>query len=448
MTVLIKKGIREILEGKDPDWAGSRANFIDSLKNSAEFFAAQMVAGFVDKALGGVNAAINSAVDSATDYLYDVVNPGRGKNAQLKPLGDPDDDSGGGGIHEYGLYRDKTKSDELSPTAAEAQAEAADRLWDVDIREFTGRLNSVLEERSYLDFYFPNDLMDPGAGETNRILRGKRRVAFFENPNIREDRMARYATQAIVARNEPARLYVGSEARKIKLDFTFTLPHVSYFFSMCYKDALDGFDFLGRFNQSFYTEYTLNHLDKFFGSDYKTSPTDTDTNTVFFENKERTKGPRLYNPHNQNPIDGFKFAKPAINLGGELHQMAAVGQNPEYLQFKLNPDMHATYYTQFVIDTIRAAVVGDTTDIGPQGPPIVRFRHGSIFRENPFIVKSYSITYPTDKGYEFRTLTPRQVKFSLSLEEFHQTHGSHHGDITSQVPDGLDILSLNTLNES
>ena len=105
--------------------------------------------------------------------------------------------------------------------------------------------------------------------------------------------------------------------------------------------------------------------------------------------------------------------------------------------------MMATYYTQFVIDTIRASVVGDDVKGSRVGPPILRFRHGTLFNESPFIVKSFNITYPTDKGYEYRTLVPRQVKFSLSLEEFHQVHGSHHGDVAKeQVPDATDILDL------
>ena len=105
--------------------------------------------------------------------------------------------------------------------------------------------------------------------------------------------------------------------------------------------------------------------------------------------------------------------------------------------------MMATYYTQFVIDTIRASVVGDDVKGSRVGPPILRFRHGTLFNESPFIVKSFNITYPTDKGYEYRTLVPRQVKFSLSLEVFHQVHGSHHGDAAKeQVPDATDILDL------
>jgi hypothetical protein len=110
--------------------------------------------------------------------------------------------------------------------------------------------------------------------------------------------------------------------------------------------------------------------------------------------------------------------------------------------------MMAVYYAQFVIDTIRASVVGDTTKEGPVGPPIVRFRHGTVFNEAPFIVRDFSIKYPQDKGYEYRSLMPRQVQFTLNLEEFRQTHGSHHGGPTNQIPDASDILELVIAAES
>ena len=54
--------------------------------------------------------------------------------------------------------------------AGATAASVAKRLWDTDIREPTMRLNSVLEERSYVDFYFPN-LGIGDLGRTGRILR-------------------------------------------------------------------------------------------------------------------------------------------------------------------------------------------------------------------------------------------------------------------------------------
>ena len=75
--------------------------------------------------------------------------------------------------------------------------------YNIIIRETTARVNTVLEERSFLDFEFPNPSI------------GTRRICMFENPELTETRSPSYAKQPIVQRNEPARLYVGAEPRKL-----------------------------------------------------------------------------------------------------------------------------------------------------------------------------------------------------------------------------------------
>lgn len=325
------------------------------------------------------------------------------------------------GIKEIFEVRDGAKTDAL-----------------INLEEADKRLNSVLEERSYLDFTYPNSQI------------GKRRVAFFENPTITEDRSSRYASQNIVARNEPVRLFVGGDVRKVKLSFTYTIPHIEYFFKMATEEYLHGFG-VKRFsykpsgpspdidnrafskgNRVFWTRFTKDKLDKFFGSSF-----DVVSDSLYqISNEDRYSGPRVYDPATREPKNSITEPSLRKHLGPILQ---ALSIQPTSLGTDL---MLAVYYTQFVIDTLRASVIGDTTDIGPAGPPIVRFRHGTVFNEAPFIVKNFSITYPSDKGYEFRTLLPRQVKFSLNLEEFRQTHGSHHGSDNEIVPDASQVLEL------
>jgi hypothetical protein len=309
----------------------------------------------------------------------------------------------------------------------------------INLEEADKRLNSVLEERSYLDFTYPNSQI------------GKRRVAFFENPTITEDRSSRYASQNIVARNEPVRLFVGGDVRKVKLSFTYTIPHIEYFFKMATEEYLHGFGVtrffrknssgvpiytaptqVSRAQKLFWTTFTKDKLDKFFGSSFNV----VSDSLYQISNEDRYSGPRVYDPTSREPKDSITEPSLRKHLGPILQ---ALSLQPASLSTDL---MLAVYYTQFVIDTLRASVIGDTTDIGPAGPPIVRFRHGTVFNEAPFIVKNFSITYPSDKGYEFRTLLPRQVKFSLNLEEFRQTHGSHHGSDNEIVPDASQILEL------
>ena len=341
-----------------------------------------------------------------------------------------------GGLDEVGLYRDEKGNP------------AAQLEWGGIIKENTARINTVLEERSYLDFYFPNSNI------------GRRRVVFFENPKITEQRQPKYAVKNIVGRNEPVRLFVGADARKVKLTFTYTLPHVEQFFKMMgnlprgfstdaitpgsqeeYEASirLRGTDNTPKdSNQISWRNFTAEKIDKFFGTSFKAS---TAGATVSILNDSK-KGPRFYeqNRNGVRDVPGMEVVKQGEDT---FIQRLVRAWSTEYEALN-NSDMIATYYTQFVIDTLRASVVGDTLNNGnmPVGPPIVRFRHGTVFNEAPFVVKSMNVDYTANSGYEVRTLLPRQVKFSLDLEEFRQTHGSHHGDSKEVVQNAANIIEL------
>ena len=448
----IVNGIKEIMDKKDPA-TGSSGGL-----------------------LTGITKGVNEALDSVLGDIPRFGDPGR----NFAFLGTPGEK--GGGIHEYQLTRDMGQAlgngflDSAGPgiggvvagsVGAAVAAGNARRMWDTELKEPTVRLNSVLEERSYIDFYFPN---------LNAGKAGRRRVAFFENPRIKEDRSARYSAQNIVARNEPARLFTGADARKVSVQFTYTLPHVDYFFKMCNDAALAGFsmtypvsqtDEIGLSNRprgagpgfvNGYKDFVKRYLDKTFGTSFEvvTSPAqvgvgistglsvgsfgllqvDPQKIGILSFRNDGTSGPRAYEPTRQESKPGYGNPRTSTH---EERLFRSISNNQQDLDM---PTMMAVYYTLFVIDTIRASVIGDTLKAGPAGPPIVRFRHGAVFNEAPFIVRSYSVDYPSDKGYEYRTLLPRQIRFSLNLEEFRQTHGSHHGDENYQVPEVSDVLDL------
>ena len=371
-----------------------------------------------------------SILRGITPGIYEILESSNG--------GNPDVGSSGQQLHpipsnvmEIGLYRD-------SGTTAATQS-AATESWGGIIKESTARINTVLEERSYLDFYFPNSNI------------GRRRVVFFENPKITEERAPRYASKYVVGRNEPVRLWTGAEARKVKLNFTYTLPHVEFFFRMM-GNLPAGFanqDQTGNSpisseesvasQQMDWRAFTANKMADFFGTDLKAN---TAGGTLSLINRSKF-GPRMYEDTQAGAteVDGFEIVKQNDNMFVK-RLINAWATDGEALN---NGDMIATYYTQFVIDTLRASVVGDTTDGGnaPVGPPIVRFRHGTVFNEAPFIVKSMNVDYGTESGMEVRTLMPRQVKFTLALEEFRQTYGAQHGEGREAVQGSSNILDLN-----
>ena len=404
---------------------------------------------------GGLLTGLTKGVNEVLDKTINKIPTFGAPKNEYASLGDPNKTAGG--IAEYQLTRDVMQAtnnaflDSPGPglggiagiavgaAIGAGKAEIARRMWDTDIREPTVRINSVLEERSYIDFYFPNTKI------------GRRRVAFFENAKIREDRSSRYASQNIVARNEPVRMFVGADPRRVKVDFTYTLPHIEYFFRLCNREALAGFESLPTnitgneglegqpksTNRQAHLLFVKKYLDKVFGTDFDAFGDAWPT----FNNESRKTGPRAYEPTFQTPENGY------MNSPAATHEERVLRSMSKLYEDLASDGMMAVYYTQFVIDTLRASVVGDTLQQGPAGPPIVRFRQGTVFNEAPFIVKNISIDYPTDKGFEYRTLMPRQVRFSLTLEEYRQTFGSHHGDINEQVPDASQIIDL-TLNTS
>jgi len=342
-----------------------------------------------------------------------------------------------GAPDEVGLYREERLG-----------LHGAQEEWGGVIKENTARVNAVLEERSYLDFYFPNSNI------------GRRRVVFFENPKITEQRVPKYASKHVVGRNEPVRLFVGADARKVNLSFTYTLPHVEAFFSM--MGALPaGFstevakkpwwslgglnDTPKKTNLNAWRAFTAETISKFFGS----LNINTNSSTVSMLNPSKT-GPRFYE-QNRNMVtdkDGMEVIKQGPDTF--IQRLVNSWSLPGTGASNDTPDAVATYYTQFVIDTLRASVVGDDLNYGNMmvGPPLVRFRHGTAFNEAPFIITSMNIDYSTQSGYEVRTLLPRQVKFSLVMEEFRQTHGSHHGNIKENVKNAASIIELNFQNDS
>jgi len=344
--------------------------------------------------------------------------------------------------------------------------EQLDREYTIDPKEFTGRMNTVLEERSYLDFYFPNSLL------------GRRRVVFFENPDITETRQPRYAKKNIVARNEPVRMWVGSEPRRVKIKFNYTLPHIAQFWAMTVKKVLQGFGPADGFNwdsfertgaygklvdrgstnpirdtpaldpdgvdsaiesENLWQKSIQEQIGDFFGDKFKvtTSP------NITVENSSNTGGPRWYKADEEPFTEHVNRAEWIMPACGFMETIVKSGWAYEAIRGKPQSTYAmAAYYTMFAIDTVRASVVGDTLALGPVGPPIVRFRHGTIFNESPFIVKNFTIDYNTNFGYEVKTLCPRKITFSLDLEEFRQTFGTQHGNIKGSVLGAGQIIDL------
>lgn len=78
---------------------------------------------------------------------------------------------------------------------------------------------------------------------------------------------------------------------------------------------------------------------------------------------------------------------------------------------------HIINVIMFWVNMIRSSVVNDAQN-PMNGPPIVRLRHGTLYRDVPCVCKSYNIAWDEKAGYDLRTLLPRVIKVGMSLEEY------------------------------
>lgn len=387
----------------------------DGIDEAADFSDTPTYGSPIKKPIETVYGGTEVGVPPA-DPAQPITGPNAPKSTTLSPI--PSVNQRGakssGTPDEIGYITDVKRGAATAGNTEQNKSNALNQ-WNLILKENQQRINTVLEERSFVDFYFPNDII------------GTRRVAFFENPQIQERRSPRYASQDVIARNEPVRLYVGSSAREVTLTFNYTLPHIAAFWAELGRPPI------GEFNKQQLTAYanaTREAMGKFFlGTDVKLSD-----GVAQFKN-DADFGPRLV--PGETSHNGFGYTTEGAPFIVQL--LTNWITDTRGLE---HPIIAAAHYTQYAIDTLRASVVGDLTKLGPQGPPIVRFRHGTLFNEAPFIVTNFTVNYPKDKGYEVKTLMPRVVTFTVQLQEFRQTEGSHHGDIEEQLPGSSDIIDL------
>jgi len=320
------------------------------------------------------------------------------------------------------------------------------------------RWNQDLESRGYLRFIYKNK----GGGYWDRIL------PFVENPTFNESRSANYAENNILARNEQARLYTGSKARRIDTSFSYTLPHLAHFVptSDIIKSLTNGYN--ARFteqeleNVKYYLQYiiettvTKGALNQDPNIDPSLVPPDQQVSLTPEQQVKQAKqaiadrndsldgpvGPFLMTERSTNSL--LPFLKTSSDAGLDnlwnvflLHVIAASDRELEVLSI-----------FQAAINHIRASVVG--SDGNPKyGPPIVELKWGSVYNEIPCIVKDYRIELTDRAGYNTKTLLPQQIQVNLTLEEINQAHGSFPGasKVTGNLPGYQTITNLGEIRE-
>ena len=348
------------------------------------------------------------------------------------------------------------------------------------------QLNQAIERRGGIRFnYAP--LKDLPARKVTWI-------PFYENPMITESRRANYAQTKIYLRNEPVRLYTGSEARKFKVDIHYSLIHMAAMLS-----TYDMSDLFSVGDDNYKDIAAIN--------DYLTSTAFSDTHSDFageddgalikdaFERSHSVEGPwgpnRWFRPSqttapppaaerrenavqttNNTTMTGNSNTGYAITHTSETQSRTvetrrsptaptqpseiSVQSSPKsaYWNFALLWVMRTTpgwlnhhRVLQKVINNIRSSVIG-TQQMPVKGPPIVELKWGTMYDFTPCIVTDYKLQPIENAGYDTKSLTAQRLKVSLTLEEMRNINGNLWGDpkIGGDLPGWDTIADLGNID--
>lgn len=290
------------------------------------------------------------------------------------------------------------------------------------------QVNAALEKRAGLRFIYPqhtepNKPVDgdgpskPKAAETIRWL------PFCENPSIVESRKANYASQKILLRNEPARLYVGSEPRKFKVDFHYSLIHLA---SMMPTDEI-----LKIFSEGdeHFNEQAIN------------------LRIYLQEIMQRDTGQHSY----LNAVDGDlkksleeianRFVDGSEGLFGPVPSEQESQFNNMLLHIMRSSKewYRVSRLFQYAINHIRNSVIS-TVSTPIKAPPIVELKWGALYDFTPCIVTNYQLNVEESAGYDVKSLYPQRLRISLTMEEMRGLHGDGE-KVRDQLPGWDTVLA-------
>lgn len=232
-------------------------------------------------------------------------------------------------------------------------------------------VNRALSDRSYLKFVFPAE----GSAPPLKFL-----LPFFENINIQESRKPNVVTYDVISRNGNLYTHLGSKSRRFQVKFNLTVPHI--------QETFRGGN-ISKYIESPVLESKEEDKKRFRGG--------------FSQTKTNTLGNRI-TPRVSQSTAAIRFYESIIK---DLQINSLV--ETKNVQ-STNLDLVIWW-----INLIRSSVVNNSKN-PLLGPPIIRLTHGLMYNDIPCICLNYNIAN-LEKGYDLRTLMPRQLSVSLELEE-------------------------------
>jgi len=248
------------------------------------------------------------------------------------------------------------------------------------------RIDQRLEQDAKLTFKFPH----PEGGKPSFT----RTCPFFENPVIKEEQASNLIKYDVIGRSGNVFGYTGAKSRSFNITFFITLPLVLEL-SRGLQDARPTPSELSKDEQkqAFFVkgEQAVFDRDKRENS-YSLNASKYIDKVASFGSPERTFLEENYNP----------FTNGEDPLGVPIDSTTAGAMD----------------VILYWVNLIRSS----TLTYGPNpsvGPPIVRFTHGSLYRNIATIASRYNITVDDKYGYDRVTLLPRRIEVHLTLHEVH-----------------------------
>lgn len=239
---------------------------------------------------------------------------------------------------------------------------------------YRNRVEPHLEGRARLLFQFHEG--------SNTIRIG---LPFFENVKISESKKAKLATYNPIGRSSSLFAYLGAEARRIKLDFNITVPHLAQRYVDTQKKT-------AALTSKQAKEEYLNSVDP----------------------------PSIKSPI-QDVVDAFQDELSAAEFGAFSRQAKPSVGVPDAGPARSMDTKHANRRKASAavlefINLIRSSVVNHS-ERPYDGPPLLILDYGIQYVNVPCVATNYSIKFSDDKGFDPELLLPRVLEVSMDLVE-------------------------------
>jgi hypothetical protein len=251
--------------------------------------------------------------------------------------------------------------------------------------------NRALPERAYLTYHFNLNTN----GDTYLV-----KLPFYENAMISESQRSNVNRMSPIGRSSNIFTYTGSESRRLNIRFYITLPHL-------YESIIDT---TSEMYQDGIISTSVNERSKFTRLPSEAAP-DAETRTIRRIERLYTVFKAIVPEADPNFGPGLQFVQDLLD-NVNIFKYLVEDRTPEDPLTKKK--VQAIYL--FWINLIRSSVITNK-DAPYLGPPILYLSYGAMYQDTPFICTDYQISPDEQAGFEVKTLLPRRIQVTMSLEE-------------------------------